>query len=382
MTVWETVPSLLEAMLGEVGDRQAGVASLRWVLVTGEACAVGLWRRFQAAAPGVGMMNAYGPTECSDDVTHYVSLGGRVAEEGRGVPIGRPLPNTRAYVVDAAGEAVPVGVSGELVIGGVGVGRGYWRRAGQTAARFVADEQSGERGERLYRTGDVARWSRDGELEYLGRLDDQVKVRGYRVELGEIEARLAECEGVGEAAVVLREETTGDKRLVAYFTQANHPEVAAEALRQQLSARLPEYMLPAAYVRLAQMPLTPNGKLDRKALPAPEGDSYATGEYEEPQGEIEQRLAAIWSEVLKVERVGRHDNFFELGGNSLLVVRVIARLRRAGLQADPHTLFTMPVLAELAAAINQPISVVEVPPSLIPEASKPEESPNTVEIRI
>ena len=239
----------------------------------------------------------------------------------------------------------------------------------------------------MYKTGDLGRWLADGTIEFLGRNDFQVKIRGYRIELGEIGARLAEHEEIREAVVVAREDLIGDRQLVAYYTgEANgrgKEAIGAEQLRLHLSARLPEYMVPTAYVQLEKLPLTPNGKLDRQALPAPDGDAHGARDgYEEPVGEIETTLAGVWRELLKLERVGRHDNFFELGGNSLLVVRVIARMRRAGWQVDPHTLFTIPVLAELAAAVGRPIDVVKVPPNRIPEVGIPEQSLNTIEIRI
>jgi aryl carrier-like protein len=304
------------------------------------------------------------------------------------VPIGKPMANVGIYILDKHGEAVPEGVAGELYIGGVQVGRGYLRRPELTGDRFVPDPFGGEGGSRLYRTGDLARWRAEGTIEFLGRLDHQVKIRGYRIELGEIEARLREHEAVQEAVVIEREDTSGDKRLVAYYSNgaesngAGKEGIGAEELRRHLSATLPEYMTPAAYVRLAKLPLTPNGKVDRKALPAPETDAYWVREYEEPKGEAERALAEIWADVLKVERVGRHDNFFELGGHSLLVVRVIARLRQVGLDVDVRTLFVTPVLAELAAELGRPINVVKVPPNPILELGKHRDNANTVEIRL
>src|SRR5262249_10097892 len=206
-------------------------------------------------------------------------------------------------------------------------------RAGLTTERFVADRFGSQVGGRLYRTGDVARWGRDGNLEFLGRTDHQVKIRGYRIELGEIEARLMEHVAGRETVVIAHEDTVGDRRLVAYYTSAGvngggGEGIGAEQLRRLLLAKLPEYMVPAAYVQLEKLPLSPNGKVDRKALPAPEGGAFVARGYEEPVGEIETALAGVWVELLKLERVGRHDNFFELGGHSLLVVRVISRLRK------------------------------------------------------
>jgi len=232
------------------------------------------------------------------------------------------------------------------------------KRPGLTAERFVADPFSREAGARMYKTGDLGRWLADGTIEFLGRNDDQVKIRGYRIELGEIEATLASHPGVCEAAVVAREDECGEKRLVAYYTRAEgdaREEILnAEQLRAHVSAKLPEYMVPAAYVGMERLPLTANGKLDRKGLPAPEGDAYGVRQYEEPQGEIETTLAGIWAEVLKVERVGRHDNFFELGGHSLLAVRVMWRVRQAlGVKVSLGDLFAQPVLSSFAGCVER-----------------------------
>jgi aryl carrier-like protein len=220
---------------------------------------------------------------------------------------------------------------------------------------------------RMYRTGDLARWLPDGTIEYLGRNDFQVKIRGFRIELGEIEAALAECADVTEAVVVAREDVPGDKRLTAYYLSAEP--LAAQVLRRQLLARLPDYMVPAAFVHLAAFPLLPNGKLDRKALPAPDRAAFVRHAYAEPQGEAEQTLAAIWSELLGVERVGRLDDFFALGGHSLLAITLMERMRRAGMPVDIRTLFDTPALAELAGTVSTEADGAEpvrVPPNLIP----------------
>jgi hypothetical protein len=220
-----------------------------------------------------------------------------------------------------------------------------------TGECFVADPYAREGGMRMYRTGDIGRWRGDGNIEYVGRNDQQVKIRGYRIEMGEIEARLSEHEGVGEAVVVAREEEDGGKRLVAYYTRGEGvEEVGAEELRKHLSARLPEYMVPVAYVQLEELPLTANGKLDRQGLPAPGGEAYVVRGYEAPEGETEEKVAGVWAEMLKVERVGRQDNFFELGGHSLLALRVITRLQgELSLEVKISDLFVRPVLAEFAA---------------------------------
>ena len=239
------------------------------------------------------------------------------------MPIGRPIDNTRVYVLDGQGSPVPIGVTGELHIGGVQVARGYLNRPELTQEKFVADPFSAEPNARMYKSGDLARHLPDGSIEYLGRNDQQVKIRGFRIELGEIEARLAEHEGVREAVVLAREDEAGDKRLVAYVTLAGEETIAAEALREHLAAQLPEYMVPAAYVLLEALPLTPNGKLDRQALPAPGAAAYVARGYEPPIGEVETTVARIWADVLKLDQVGRHDDFFDLGGHSLLAVSVI-----------------------------------------------------------
>jgi acyl-coenzyme A synthetase/AMP-(fatty) acid ligase len=320
-------------------------ASLRHVVCSGEALPPALVRRFYDRFAGpVVLTNLYGPTEAAVDVSCWTCP--RDGADGV-VPIGRPVWNTALYVLDAALRPVPVGIPGELYIGGVQVARGYQGRAAMTAARFVPDPFSVQGGARLYRTGDRARWRADGAIEYLGRLDDQVKVRGFRIELGEIEAVLRQARGVADCAVVVREDETGDRRLVAYIVG----EAEAEALRDRLRRSLPEYMLPAAFVALDALPLSPNGKLDRRALPAPEVAS-AEERYEAPADETEQALAEIWAEVLRVDRVGRRDNFFALGGHSLLANRVVSRVREVlEVKVAVGELFTRPVLKDFAQEV-------------------------------
>jgi amino acid adenylation domain-containing protein len=351
---------------------------LELVLVGVESSIESALYQLQRNTPGLQVVNGYGPAETTVFSTTYVEIGNR----SRNTPIGRPLANTRTYILDAHGEPVPVGVTGELYIGGAGVARGYLNRPELTAARFVKDPFCMEAGARMYRTGDLGRWLADGNIEFLGRNDFQVKIRGFRIELGEIEARLSEHEWVQEAAVLAREDTPGDKRLVAYYTAREQNSVEAHALRAHLAAKLPEYMVPAAYVRLESLPLTPNGKLDRKALPAPEGDAYVVRQYEAPQGAIEELLAGIWAELLNQERVGRHDNFFELGGHSLLAVTLVERLARAGLKADVRALFTTPTLAELAASFDTNAPALETPANRIPSPQKTTSSSRIVELSI
>ncbi|HEU0300910.1 MAG TPA: amino acid adenylation domain-containing protein, partial [Longimicrobium sp.] len=349
------VPSSLQLFLDH--PDAGGCTSLVRVPCGGEALPAALVRRLAERLPRAKLYNRYGPSEAATAVTGWSSP---AAERTGSVPIGRPMPNARAYVLDRRGAPVPAGAVGELFIGGDGVGRGYLNRAAMTAEKFIPDPFSGDPGARLYRTGDLARWRADGELEFLGRDDFQVKVRGLRVELGEIEARLAEHPQVREAVVLAREHAPGDQRLVAYCVASG--EVEVESLRAHLLERLPEYMVPAAYVALPAMPLSPNGKLDRAALPAPEGDAYARRGYEAPATELEAALAGIWSEVLGVEGVGRWDHFFELGGHSLLAVRVISRVRQAlGIDAALGRCFERPVLADFARGLDR-AGRAELPP--------------------
>ncbi|WP_431262155.1 amino acid adenylation domain-containing protein [Roseateles chitinivorans] len=322
------------------------------VLIGGEAIAPARWRALAAASDLVAC-NVYGPTECTVDATAVRIPGARPLPH-----IGRPIANTQIYILDAQGRPVPVGVAGEIHIGGHGVARGYWQRPELTQQRFVADPFSAEAGARLYKTGDLGRWLPDGNIDYLGRNDHQVKVRGFRIELGEIEARLVQCPGVREAVVIAREGAGegagGDKRLVAYLTAQAGQELAASALRSELAQSLAEYMVPSAFVVLQSLPLTPNGKIDRQALPAPDVDALASQPYEAPVGRLEQALAQIWQELLGVPRVGRHDNFFELGGHSLLAVRVIVRVRQElGVETSLRSLFNQPELAAFAQSVAQ-----------------------------
>jgi non-ribosomal peptide synthetase component F/acyl carrier protein len=313
--------------------------------------------------------NFYGPTE-----TTVWSTAFRVKHDIGSVSIGKPITNTRIYILDSHGQPVPVGVTGELYIGGAGVARGYWNQPELTAERFLRDPFVGDGKARMYRTGDLGRWLPDGNIEFLGRNDFQVKIRGFRIELGEIEAALGTHSAVREAVVIAREETPGDKRLVAYYTSVvSEQAVGAEQLRAHISARLPEYMVPAAYVRLEALPLTANGKLDRKGLPAPEGDAYAVRGYEAPVGEIETKLAQIWAEVLKLDKVGRHDNFFELGGHSLLAVRMISRIREVlDIEVSISALFAHPALSEFARGAEDTGSVQNQLPSRITPCERSE----------
>ena len=348
------VPSLYRYLLESPVDAEQKQYLSR-VMVAGEVCPPDLVEESAQQHPQVELFNEYGPTEG----TVWASVHRCTqALSGQPVPIGQPISNTRIYILDARGEPVPVGVAGELYIGGAGVTRGYLHRPELTAERFVADPYAGQAGARMYKTGDIGRWLADGKLEFVGRNDDQVKIRGFRIELGEIAARLQEHPAVEEAAVIAREDTAGEKRLVAYYRSASQhvfpdPESLLSDVRLFLRERLPEYMVPAAYVRLESLPLTPNGKLDRKALPAPQGNAYAVRRYEPPQGDLETALAAIWAEMLKLERVGRHDDFFALGGQSLLALRVLFRVNDCfQTELSVSTLLEYSVLMEFAQKLR------------------------------
>jgi non-ribosomal peptide synthase protein (TIGR01720 family) len=294
----------------------------------------------------------YGITETTVHVTYRPLT--RADLDAPGSVIGGPIPDLRVYVLDPEGRPQPIGVPGEMYVGGGGVARGYLGRPELTGQRFLPDPFGGVPGGRLYRTGDLARYLLNGDLEYLGRIDQQVKIRGFRIELGEIEACLARHPGVGQCAVICREDLPGDKRLVAYLV----PDAAAAAspnasdLRRSLEQRLPPYMVPAAFVFLPDaLPLTTNGKLDKRALPAPEPERPELGRVAvAPRTPLESRLAAIWRDVLRLDEVGVHDNFFELGGDSILSIHIIARARQAGVPLTPRLLFAHPTIAALAAA--------------------------------
>ena len=327
ITMLDFVPSMLQSFIEHVHSGEC--ASVRQVLCGGEEVSPGLLASCAQKLPQAQLNNLYGPTEAAVDATRWVFEADKVDAR---VPIGKPIANTRIYILDEQGQPVPIGVSGEIHIAGDGVARGYLNRPELTEEKFIPDPFSDTPGARMYKTGDLGKWRSDGAIEYLGRNDFQVKIRGLRIELGEIEARLAQLPAVREAVVVAREACQGDKRLVAYWTvregvdDAQLPDV--EQLRDHLKTELPGYMVPSAFVKLEAMPLTPNGKVDRNALPAPEGDAFAVQAYEPPQGQTEEVLAAIWQELLGVERVGRHDNFFDLGGHSLLIVSLQSRIRK------------------------------------------------------
>ncbi|QSQ25805.1 non-ribosomal peptide synthase/polyketide synthase [Pyxidicoccus parkwayensis] len=329
--------------------------ALETLISAGEACTPELVERWGSR---VRMLNAYGPTE----VTVCATLAGPL-RPGQRLTIGRPWANVRAYVLDASLRSLPVGVPGELCVGGVGLARGYLGQPALSAERFVPDPFSGAAGARMYRTGDRARWLADGTLEYLGRIDQQVKLRGFRIELGEVESALAQHPSVREAVAAVREDAPGERRLVAYVVADEGDSLDVASLRQALKQRLPEHMVPAAFAVLPALPLTPNGKVDRKALPAPEGArTSATREYVAPRIPLEEQLAALWAELLHVERVGVHDDFFELGGHSLLATQLVARLRDSlGVELPLRVFFEAPTLEALASRVEQAARSLALP---------------------
>ncbi|QOQ76195.1 non-ribosomal peptide synthetase [Pseudomonas poae] len=349
ITVLESVPSLIQGMLAQ---ERMSLDGLRWMLPTGEAMPPELAHQWLQRYPQIGLVNAYGPAECSDDVAFFrVDL---ASTRGTYLPIGTPTDNNRLYVVDGALELVPQGAVGELCVAGTGVGRGYVSDPLRTAQVFVPNP-FGAPGERLYRTGDLARRRSDGVLEYVGRIDHQVKIRGYRIELGEIEARLHEQPQVRDAAVGVQEGVNG-KHLVGYLVAADeslNPSDRLDRIKQRLRAELPEYMVRLHWLWLDRLPLNANGKLDRKALPALEIGQLHSQDYLAPRNELETTLAAIWAEVLKVERVGVQDNFFELGGHSLLATQIASRVQKT-LQRDVplRAMFECSTVAELAEYIE------------------------------
>jgi hypothetical protein len=348
-TMWLTA-----ALFNTVVDEDPGLLTgLRELLIGGEALSVSHVRRALAALPSTTVVNGYGPTE-STTFTCCYPIPGALGADRVSVPIGPPIGNTTVYVLDEQMRPVPRGVSGEVHIGGAGLARGYLGRADLTAERFIPDPYDAEPGRRVYRTGDLARHLDDGAVEFQGRLDHQVKIRGFRIEVGEIEAALSKHPDVRETVVLARESQTGEKRLVAYLTTDRKTAVTTKELRGFLANELPEYMVPSAFVTLESLPLTSNGKVDRRALPEP---NVATGDLGDTRGAAatpqEEILADMWSELLGVERIGVHDNFFELGGHSLMATQLASRVREAfDVDLRVRTVFENPTVAELAAAIT------------------------------
>ncbi|WP_268800676.1 non-ribosomal peptide synthase/polyketide synthase [Pseudomonas huanghezhanensis] len=333
ITTLHFVPSMLAAFMAQ--EDLSGCDLLKRIICSGEALPADLQRETLQRLPNAGLYNLYGPTEAAIDVTHWTCRN----EPGATVPIGQPIANLQIHILDSRLNPQPIGVPGELYIGGAGLARGYHQRPALTAERFVASPFGN--GERLYRTGDLARWRQDGAVEYLGRLDHQIKLRGLRIEIGEIESALLDHPGISEAVVVARQLATG-MQLVGYLVA---DAVDDEQLRNQLKQRLPDYMVPAHLVTLERFPLSANGKLDRKALPEPQ---LAQRAFEAPHAGVETQLAALWQDLLGVAQVGRQDNFFELGGDSILSLQIISRARKLGIVLNPRQMFERQTIAELA----------------------------------
>jgi amino acid adenylation domain-containing protein len=346
------VPSLLRALLDTYGDLQDRLPSLTLWFTGGEALSSDLWQRFRERLPHSRLINLYGASEASDDTTWYdTSLAPNILTC---VPIGRPIANTQVYVLDQHLQPVPIGVPGELYVGGAGLTRGYLNRPELTAECFISHPFSHEPGARLYKTGDGVRYRPDGNLEYVGRLDYQVKLRGIRIELGEIEASLAQHPAVRETVVIIREDVPGESRLVAYVVPVQEPGAPSRELRHFLAKQLPAAMVPATFVMLETLPLTPSGKVDRRALPVPGSLRPALEDlYVAPHTSMEQQVAAIWCQLLGLERVGIYDNFFELGGHSLLAMQLLSRVRdTTHVEVSLFSFFETPTVAGMVAIIE------------------------------
>ncbi|HEY7418361.1 MAG TPA: amino acid adenylation domain-containing protein, partial [Ktedonobacteraceae bacterium] len=357
ITVLHLIPSLLRVFLEQ--PDLSSCASVRHVYAGAEPLPFELWQRYRQrfSAP---LHNVYGPTETTIDATCWSAT---VDSGEQRVLIGRPLSQVEVYLLDASGQPVPIGVPGEIYLGGAGLARGYLHRPELTAERFVPHPFSRQPGARLYRTGDLARYLPDGRLEYVGRVDNQVKVRGFRIELGEVENALSQHPAVAQAVALVNEDHLGERRLVAYVVPRAGEVVLAGELRQFLQERLPDYLLPTRFLSLAHLPLTPHGKLDRQALPEPDaGRPDLKKFYVAPRTPAEELLASIWSQVLGITSIGIHDNFFDLGGDSIRSIQIVARAQMSGLRFSVQQLFRHQTIAELVEAIGQAGETLELLP--------------------
>ncbi|HEX7312964.1 MAG TPA: amino acid adenylation domain-containing protein [Pyrinomonadaceae bacterium] len=362
VTTLHFVPSMLQVFLPKADPARA--PTLRRVICSGEALTHELQQRFHERLPCVGLYNLYGPTEAAVDVTHWACVRGG---ERRSVPIGRPIANTAIYVLDRFMNPVPVGVAGELHIGGAGPARGYLKRPGLTAEKFIPDPFSREPGARLYRTGDLARYLPGGELEFLGRIDQQVKLRGHRVELGEIEAALRRCTSVRDAVVLAKDDGRGDKRLIGYVLAGPGAPPSAAQLQRSLKQELPSHMVPSAFVLLDAWPLLPSGKVDRRALPEPDdAPGVRAGSFVAPRTPVEEVVAGVWADVIGLREVGADDNFFDLGGHSLSGTQAVTRVGEIFRVALPlTTLFESPTVSAFARAVEEALRAgagIDAPP--------------------
>jgi len=351
ITTLHFVPSMLQYFLAEAGHHD--LSSIKRVICSGEALSVGLKDQFYetvAAGTRACLHNLYGPTEAAIDVTYYCC---DAKNELQTVPIGRPIANTQIYILNSSMEPVPIGAPGELYIAGVGLARGYLNRDDLTADKFIPNPIAVTPSSRLYKSGDLARYLPDGNIEFLGRIDHQVKIRGFRIELGEVESVLAEHEQIQEAVAIVREDSPGNPRLVVYIIGEEGASLDAQSLRVHVRAKLPEYMVPSAFVFLESLPVNSNGKLDRKALPEPDTSELSGVEYSAPQDSFEERLCSIWAEVLKIDRVGVRDNFFDLGGHSLLAIRLLSLIgAEFGSVLSLAEIFGAPTVSAMAAVMR------------------------------
>ncbi len=374
ITIIELVPVVLKGLLDHISQLPADerlLPDLKWMMVTGESASVELVNWWLEIYPSIKVVNAYGPTEAADDITQFI-IDNPLPASQRTVSIGKPLANLNLYILDAQMQLLPIGALGEICVSGFGVGQGYWKNQASTRS-FVpnpfidtAKPLPGTDTDFIYKTGDLGRWLPDGNIEFFGRIDHQVKIRGFRIELGEIEALLSQHPSVGENVVVVREDNPDDKRLVAYIV----PEISDSSLlsevipqlRQFLKERLPEYMVPSAFMVMESLPLTPSGKVDRKALPVPDtSQSELEVSFVTPRTPTEQIVADIWADVLRREQVGIYDNFFDLGGHSLLATQVISRLREAFKVDVPlRSLFENPTVVNLVEQIEGILTVQQL----------------------
>jgi amino acid adenylation domain-containing protein len=353
-TLWLTAALFHQMVDGYPED----LRHVRQLLAGGDVLLPQHVRRVLGESERTTLINGYGPTECTTFTTCYRMTG--PGQVGASVSIGRPIANTTVYILDSHLHPVPIGVPGELHIGGDGLARGYLNRPELTAEKFIPNPFSHEAGSRLYKTGDLVRYLPDGNIEFLGRIDQQVKLRGFRIELGELETVLGQHPSVREVVVLAREDSPGDKRLVAYLVIEQEPAPTSTELRGFLKEKLPDYMVPSAFVFLDAFPLTPNGKIDRKVLPKPEMGTASEKEHVAPRTDIESRIRAIWQEVLKQEQIGVHDNFFELGGHSLLAILIISQInKKFGVEMTPRALFEAQTVADLAEKLRNPTSALK-----------------------
>jgi amino acid adenylation domain-containing protein len=389
ITIVELVPVVVTGLLNYISQLAVDerlLPDLKWMMVTGESASVELVNRWLEIYPQIKVVNAYGPTEAADDITQFI-IDKPLPQNQRTVPIGKPLANLNLYILDAQMQLLPIGVLGEICVSGFGVGQGYWKNNASTQRSFVpnsfadtAKPLPGTDTDFIYKTGDLGRWLPDGNIEFFGRIDRQVKIRGFRIELGEIEALLNQHPLVGENVVVVREDTPGDKGLVAYVVPtgyqgqheishssllSNDAAISTQAipqLRQFLKERLPEYMMPSAFVLMESLPLTPNGKVDRQALPVPDtSTSELEVSFVPPRTPTEQIVADIWADVLRREQVGIYDNFFDLGGHSLLATQVISRLREAfKIDLPLRSLFENPTVNNLVEQLEGILTVQQL----------------------